>query len=86
MKEDEIKEIIEACAAIEHERWAKWYLWQRDNSTHENLARWDRQAKTPYAELTEEEKEKDREQVYPYVDIIKMYGNNSWDLIIKRKI
>lgn len=54
---------IEAMAAAEHERWAGWYRHQRDNSTPERVARWDRLADTPYADLDEELKEKDRSEV-----------------------
>jgi len=53
---------LEACAAEEHKRWSRWYLWQRDHSTPENIARWDRQATTDYADLSESEKESDRKE------------------------
>ena len=55
--------VMEAMASAEHDRWSRWYRWQRDNSTPENIARWDRLAATPYSELAEPTKEKDREQV-----------------------
>lgn len=34
------------------------------------MLRWERQIATSYAELSEEEKEKDREQVRPYLPLI----------------
>lgn len=57
------EKLLEECAAEEHERWARWYRWQRDNSTPENIARWNRQAETPYVDLSEQEKESDRREV-----------------------
>lgn len=54
---------MEMMAAAEHARWSRWYLWQRDHSTPENVARWDRLAITPYADLSEDLKEKDRYEV-----------------------
>jgi hypothetical protein len=53
---------LEACASEEHKRWARWYFWQRDHSTPENIERWNRQAVTPYADLSESEKESDRNE------------------------
>lgn len=62
-KEDAMSiEGLEKLAAAEHERWTKWYLWQRDHSTPENIERWNRQAATKYADLSETEKELDRKE------------------------
>ncbi len=55
--------VIEAMANREHDRWSSWYQWQKANSTPVNLERWDRQAVTPYEDLSEFDKDKDREQV-----------------------
>jgi hypothetical protein len=54
-------ELLEALAAAEHEQWTHWTRHLLDNLTPENIARWRRQCDTPYADLSEEEKEKDRE-------------------------
>jgi hypothetical protein len=51
----------ERLAALEHEQWAHWTRHMMSNSTSENLARWADQARTPYAQLTESDKDKDRE-------------------------
>lgn len=75
--------LYEQLAAIEHERWAEWqrYLHSKcvDHSDGkgewvcfpmELYRHWERQITTPYAELTEAEKDSDREQVaryWPYV-------------------
>lgn len=70
------KELIEKLAAIEHERWAHWqsYLHSKclknDNGSltipAELVERWNKQIETGYEELTEDEKESDREQVQKY--------------------
>ncbi|ENU31748.1 MULTISPECIES: hypothetical protein [Acinetobacter] len=70
------KELIEKLAAIEHERWAHWqsYLHSKclknDNGSltipAELVERWNKQINTGYEELTEDEKESDREQVQKY--------------------
>lgn len=70
------KELIEKLAAIEHERWAHWqsYLHSKclknDNGSltipAELVERWNKQIDTGYEELTEDEKESDREQVQKY--------------------
>lgn len=72
--------LIEELAAAEHERWSHWqrYLHARcerdpDGSLRipaDLVRRWSTQMNTPYAQLPEEEKESDREQVYRYLPII----------------
>ena len=51
----------EALAALEHEQWAAWARHLLDNLTPENVARWRRQIDTPYDQLSEAEKDRDRE-------------------------
>ena len=72
---------VEKLAALEHERWAHWqrYVpsvgeWQSDGSlviAPDLVARWERQIATPYANLTEAERESDREQVRRYLPVLK---------------
>ena len=38
--------------------------------------RWERQINTAYGELSEQEKESDRKQVYPYIDAMKEYAEH----------
>ncbi len=76
------KELREQLAAIEHERWADWQKWchkvLRDNlnlnglnvELENVLLRWDKQIATPYKDLSEREKQSDREQVDRYWPII----------------
>ena len=72
---------MEKFASLEHERWAKWQKYMhskfiedsRENSEYvclpkELFQRWERQINTPYSELSEQEKESDREQVRPYLE------------------
>lgn len=51
---------FEKLAAWFHDIWAGWYKYQRDRATPENVERWERQARLPYSQLTEEEKDTDR--------------------------
>lgn len=51
---------VEIIAEFLHNIWANWYAHQRDNSTEENILRWEMQSKTLYEDLAEEDKEKDR--------------------------
>ncbi len=70
-------EMVEELAAIEHERWAHWqeYLHARCEQQPDGsltippdlVAHWTRQIETPYSELTDDEKESDREQVLRYL-------------------
>ena len=73
------QQFIERLAAIEHRRWAHWQRYmhskgyrQPDGSLHipaDLVARWERQTTTPYAELVEDEKVSDREQVRRYLPL-----------------
>jgi len=73
-------QLREKLATIEHERWADWQLWCHEvirknvgmiDELEDVLARWDRQAITPYDKLTEQEKASDMEQVDRYWPLIK---------------
>jgi len=74
----EKEQLFEKLAEIEHERWSDWQGWchkvLRENCPSPELEavleRWDRQIATPYAELSEQEKESDREQVRRYWPLI----------------
>ena len=70
---------FEKLAEIEHERWADWQAYVHSKMFKDgeymclsvpNFERWERQIKTPYAELSEEEKDSDRDQVVRYWDLI----------------
>ncbi|MBB2842322.1 MULTISPECIES: hypothetical protein [Rhizobium] len=84
MKRKEIEEALqrtlEGLAHIEHERWSHWQKYMHAKGIRQTdgsllipadlVAQWDRQIATPYAELSENEKESDRDQVRKYLPAI----------------
>lgn len=79
--EEKLKEMKEKLADIEHQRWADWQKYMHSKILpsaddgimqigEEFIKRWERQIKTPYSELSEIEKESDREQVDRYLPLI----------------
>ena len=70
MRED--TKLIELLAAVEHERWSAWEKYREkcvtanvghDSGAETHEERWKRLRETPYAQLTEREKESDRVEV-----------------------
>lgn len=51
----------ERLAELEHIRWALWTEHMLDNMDEVHVANWRRQIATPYADLSEKEKDSDRE-------------------------
>ena len=92
---DKWDELREKLAEIEHQRWADWqaylhsklhiritsnscdYIMQESDYKH-----WERQIITPYSELTEKEKDSDREQVDRYFPLLKDFV---YQLLTKRE-
>ena len=74
------KTLIEELAAIEHARWAHWQKYvhsQCERLPDGRLAipchlveRWEKQIETPYDDLSEKEKDSDREQVEKVLPIL----------------
>jgi hypothetical protein len=72
--------LIEELSAIEHERWSHWQRYLHDQCERQSdgsltipaelVRRWSEQMSTPYAQLSESEKESDREQVRRYLPVI----------------
>jgi hypothetical protein len=72
--------LIEQLAAVEHERWSHWQRYMHEQCREESdgsltipaefVRRWERQMRTDYADLSETEKQSDREQVLRYLPII----------------
>ncbi|CAM4179613.1 hypothetical protein PSAR109036_12980 [Psychrobacter arenosus] len=72
--------LIESLAAIEHERWSHWqkYLHEQCRKNEDGsltipadlVSRWTIQASTDYSELSEKEKNSDREQVLLYIPVL----------------
>ena len=78
--DDEDHKLLEKLAAMEHARWAHWQRYLHDQCDRlpdgalripaELVEKWERQIETHYEELTETEKESDREQVRRYLPVI----------------
>jgi hypothetical protein len=64
------EELLEILSEIEHDRWSRWHRYARSNWSMERVAQWDELAKTPYANLSEETKEKDRAEVRRYFPLL----------------
>ena len=79
--DDALNNLVERLAAIEHERWAHWQTCVHSKATRmsdgslvlppELVTRWERQLGTAYADLGEEEKQSDREQIQRYLPLIR---------------
>lgn len=88
MSEQELIELlIELLADKEHESWAHWmkYLFSQCEQGNfgqmvipaECVARWSRQIDTPYTDLSEKEKQSDRDEVARIIPIIRGYIANN---------
>jgi len=76
----ELDALLEDLAALEHERWAHWQRYMHDQGQRlpdgslvipvELVRRWDRQIDCAYEQLSEAEKESDRQQVRRYLPIV----------------
>lgn len=85
MKKD--KDLIELLSKKEHDRWAKWQKHVHSCCTSnedgsltipkEKVDRWERQIKTDYDNLSEQEKDSDRRQVLETLKTIKYYHKNN---------
>jgi len=72
------RKIFEKLASIEHDRWSEWQCWCHtilrkecpSKELERVLVRWDRQIATPYVKLSKREKDKDRDQVMRYWNLI----------------
>jgi len=72
--------LIEELAAIEHERWAHWQKYVHEQCERLSdgslvipahlVSRWEKQIETPYHQLSQEEKQSDREQVERVLSVL----------------
>lgn len=77
-----MSEIREQLAALEHEQWVGWmnYLFEKSIESGDGsvtipadmVDRWKRQINTPYADLSDSEKESDREIADKVLRILKL--------------
>lgn len=71
------KEMVEALAALAHEQWSGWMRYLFSNVVVSNKgaidyrSRWQRQIKQSYLELSEEEKESDRQEARRMIEVFR---------------
>jgi len=77
-----LAELRDDLATIEHERWSHWQQYMHEKCfaaagepgalviPSDLVARWEKQAATPFAGLSETEKNSDREQVDRYLPLL----------------
>lgn len=75
-----VGDLFEKLAATEHERWSHWQRYMHDLCTRNDdgtltipkasVEHWERLMDTPYDQLTEKEKDSDREQVHRYWHLV----------------
>jgi len=80
-------ELMEELASIEHERWSHWQSYMHSKAVRQPdgslllpadlVEKWERQIATDYANLSEKEKESDREQVRKYLPSIARHMDKS---------
>lgn len=78
--EDVLQGVLEDLANIEHQRWSHWQKYMHAKGCQQSdgsllipadlVAQWNRQIAMPYEELSESEKESDRDQVRKYLPTI----------------
>jgi hypothetical protein len=79
--DDDERDLIEKLADAEHASWARWmaYLFSKAPTNRHGervipsdlVKRWQRQIDTPYADLTEQEKQSDRDEVARILPMIR---------------
>jgi hypothetical protein len=85
--EEAATEMRERLAALSHEQWSGWmrYLFSKSHPSMHGAGtifipsalvdRWKRQMETPYAELSEEEKESDRKEAIRMIEVFVEFGS-----------
>jgi hypothetical protein len=71
---DEDVVLIEALADYAHETWSAWVRHMFAQFDDLPIQRWKRQMQIPYSELSEAEKELDREQARMIIAVIRKVG------------
>lgn len=73
-KERTMRGLLEDLANLEHQQWSAWFTHERANWNEKNLKRWTGQAYKRYEQLTEKEKESDREWARKVLKILEAYN------------
>jgi hypothetical protein len=66
--------LVEALAALEHDRWSRWETYRESVDSPERRAEWRRKRETQYAGLTHEEQESDREEARRTIALLREMG------------
>lgn len=77
---------LEAIARVEHERWAHWQRYLHQQCTRNDdgsltipaplAERWERQIGLSYGELTQRERDSDREQAEEYLKALRRFRDS----------
>lgn len=78
--ETRLEGLLEQLSAVEHDRWSHWQRYMHDKATQQPdgsltipadlVKRWEEQMNKQYENLSEDEKQSDREQVRKYLPLI----------------
>ena len=71
--EGEPMNLYNELADLEHQQWAHWTKYMLEHLTPENIKRWKKQTEMPYAELSEKEKDSDREWAEKVLKIVRKH-------------
>ena len=86
-KTELLESLVEQLADIEHQRWSDWQKYchkvYKDGKFEEFMPRWERQIKTPYSELSETEKQSDRDQVERYLPLLSKALDRYRDIVVE---
>jgi hypothetical protein len=74
-KKDDKDSMLEELSELEHDQWMKWAkdLMKKEQLTKERTDRWEKECFMPYADLTEEMKDFDREWARKAIKITEKY-------------
>ena len=75
MSENINKKLIEELAELEHQQWWDWAkdILKTEDITEERAKRWKKNSFKPYKDLSEEQKDKDREWAEKVLKIVNKY-------------
>lgn len=69
-KTSAVDKLLESLSDQEHKQWAKWTRYFIDNYNSKNVIKWEKQIATPYSDLSEKEKNSDREWAQKVLKIV----------------